>query len=132
MRCDIGCGASRATLKENHALARSRLLVSVTGKWEPSRGVCSSTMPFIAREFAPRTLPGLIRNRSWVHPLVRVSAVTMSAFLFDSARLPVCPPDDRAYVYLLVSADEERWDEPTRTLHLRLNHRLGAVEVEVK
>jgi AraC-like DNA-binding protein len=27
----------------------------------------------------------------------------MSAFLFDSARLPVCTPDDRAYVYLLVS-----------------------------
>lgn len=44
----------------------------------------------------------------------------------------VCARKPDWHVDPLVSADEERWDEPTKTLHLRLNHRLGAVEVEAK
>jgi hypothetical protein len=44
----------------------------------------------------------------------------------------VCARKPDWHVDPLVSADEERWDEPTKTLHLRLNHRLGAVEVELK
>ena len=60
-------------------------------------------VPILERCFAPRVLPGAIRNRSWVHPLVRASAIEVDGFLWDTADLPRPGADERPYAYLVVS-----------------------------
>ena len=54
----------------------------------------------ITRTFATPGLPGRLTNRSWLGADMRVSAIEMEGFVWDSALLPRPPSDGRAYVVL--------------------------------
>ncbi len=56
----------------------------------------------ITRTIAPPGLPGRLTNHSWLGAEMRVSAMDMEGFVWDSAFLPRPPSDGRAYVVLPV------------------------------
>ncbi len=60
-------------------------------------------MPFLLRELTcPKPL-SQVRNRSWLHPLVRASAVETTGCVYDSALLPTPGDDERLHFYLTLS-----------------------------
>ncbi len=61
-------------------------------------------MPFVGRTFAPRELVGCLKNRSWLHPQVRLSRITLREFVWNPlpGHLPPQPADDRVYVHFVV------------------------------
>ncbi|MFO0547003.1 MAG: hypothetical protein U0271_01380 [Polyangiaceae bacterium] len=55
--------------------------------------------------FAPVGLPGRLSNRSWLHPLARLSAIESVGFTWNptAGHLPLPNEDDRLYVHVVVA-----------------------------
>ncbi|MBK8938498.1 MAG: hypothetical protein IPM79_12885 [Polyangiaceae bacterium] len=62
-------------------------------------------MPFLRRTFAPAGLDAHLSNRSWLHPLARLSAIESRGFVWNptAGNLPVPADDGRVYVHLVVA-----------------------------
>jgi hypothetical protein len=62
-------------------------------------------VPFLRRTFEPQLIEGSLVNRSWLQPLVRLSAIDSAGFTWCPERgsLPRPEEDDRVYVHLVVA-----------------------------